>query len=65
MKPHRLTLALTGANLAILVVTLLRGVPATASEVAPVLRGRGLEIVDQHNKLRAQIVLEPREPRTA
>jgi len=59
MKVQRLALALTLINLVILLLTLSRFGPATASEAAPVLRGRGLEIVDEHGKLRAQIILLP------
>jgi hypothetical protein len=50
MKPQRLTLAaavLTGINVVILVIALVFVLrPAVTPEVADVLRGRALEIVD-------------------
>lgn len=33
--------------------------PVMAREIAPVLRGRALEIVDHHGKLWAQIIVQP------
>ena len=59
MKIQRLAIALTVINLLILMSVLSHVGPATASEVAPVLRGRALEIVDAHGKLRAQIIVYP------
>jgi len=46
-------------NLLILISVLSQVGPATAKEAAPVLRGRGLEIVDDNGKLRAQIIIQP------
>ena len=60
MKTHRLLVALTVANLALLVFLLARTQPIEAQGVTPVLRGRALEIVDDHGKVRAAIkVLAP------
>ena len=59
MKTQRLTIVLTVINLIILVFTLAQIRPSTAEEVAPVLRGRALEIVDDHGKVRAQIIVTP------
>ncbi len=59
MKTQRLAMALTVVNLVILMFILAYLRPATANEVAPVLRGRALEIVDDHGKVRAQIIVVP------
>jgi hypothetical protein len=59
MKIQRLAIALTVINLVILTFTLAHIRPATAEGVAPVLRGRALEIVDDHGKVRAQIIVAP------
>ena len=63
MKPQRLTLAvliLTGINLVILVIALVFVLrPAVTPDVADVLRGRALEIVDSQGKVRAQILIQP------
>jgi hypothetical protein len=59
MKSQRLALALTLINLAILTVTLIRTHRAGAQDSAQILRGRGLEIVDEHGRRRAQLVLLP------
>src|SRR6187549_3964873 len=58
MKAQPLLTVLTVANLAILVVSLLR--PAVAADdIAPVLRGRGLQIVDDRGNVRASISVLP------
>src|SRR5205085_6434375 len=57
MKTQRLALALTVINLVILVANLAHGHQATADEVAPVLRGRALEIVDAQGRVRSQIIV--------
>ena len=59
MKTQRLAIALTVINLVILMITLAHSRPATADAVAPVLRGRMLEIVDDQGKVRASIKLHP------
>ncbi len=59
MRPYRLVVVLTLLNLGLLVSLLLRGRPVEASDVAPVLRGRALEIVDEHGKVRASIRVLP------
>jgi hypothetical protein len=46
MKTQRLAVILTLFNLMILILNLTQSRPATAEDVAPVLRGRSLEIVD-------------------
>jgi len=59
MKIQRLAIVLTMINLVILVFNLSNSPQATADSVAPVLRGRSLEIVDDHGKVRASIKLHP------
>jgi hypothetical protein len=60
MKLQRLLIVLTLVNLAILISTLTRIVPAVA-EGAPVsvLRGRALEIVDERGRVRASLNVLP------
>ena len=60
MRIQRLTLVLTVVNLVMLILALtlvLR--PAVSPPVAPVLRARALEIVDDQGKVRAQIIVVP------
>ena len=52
---QRIAVGITVVNLVLLVLLLAQMRPATAQEVAPVLRGRGLEIVDEQGRLRASI----------
>ena len=65
MKAHRLLLALTALNLLLLLFSLgqTRAVVAEGAErVAPVLRGRALEIVDDKGRVRASISVLPADP---
>jgi hypothetical protein len=62
MKTQRLAIALTALNLVILTFTLLRAKSAASAEVAPVLRGRALEIVDDRDRVRAMIKIFPANP---
>jgi hypothetical protein len=60
MKLHRLLLALTVLNCALLAFLLLSNARlAAAEDAAPVLRGRGLEIVDTQGRVRASIAVLP------
>ena len=59
MKAARLVVTLTLLNLGLLVALLARGRPAEAGDAPPVLRGRALEIVDDHGKVRASIQVLP------
>src|SRR5713101_1865607 len=58
-----LLVALTAVNLALLAFSLSRTDVAQAREAAPILRGRGLEIVDDHGRVRASITVFPADPR--
>jgi hypothetical protein len=60
MKMQRLLTALTVLNLGLLMFALaqIQGAGA-AQDVAPVLRGRALEIVDGQGRVRASITLHP------
>jgi hypothetical protein len=58
MKTERLALAITIINLVILAVVLVRVRPAVAEHgVVPVLRGHSLEIIDDHGRVRSQILV--------
>ena len=60
MKNQRALIALTIANLALLLFTLMQQIrPAFAEGAAPVLRGSGLEIVDEQGRVRASITVLP------
>jgi len=61
MNTPRLLVALTAVNFALLVVTLVRP-SAAADDVAPVLRGRALQIVDDQGRVRASITIFPADP---
>ena len=60
MKNQRALIALTIANLVLLLVLLTQQMrPAFAESAAPVLRGSGLEIVDGQGRVRASISVMP------
>ncbi len=65
MKLQRLLAVLTAVNLVVLAVLLARVRPAQARDVADVLRGRALEIVDDAGKVRASIQVHPANPSVA
>jgi hypothetical protein len=65
MKTQRFAIAVTVLNFLILTAVLLQGKSAVVTEVAPVapvLRGRALEIVDDHDRVRAMIKIFPADP---
>ena len=62
MKTQRVAIGLTMLNLVILTFVLLRANSAMSPEVASVLRGHGLEIVDDHGRVRAMIKVFPDDP---
>jgi hypothetical protein len=59
MKIQRIAIALTVINLFILVTAMSRIGSAASPQNVPMLRGRGLEIVDARGKVRAQILVLP------
>ena len=62
MKIERLLVALTVINIALLTFSLTRPDAAAAEDVAPILRGRALEIVDDRGRVRASITVLPADP---
>lgn len=59
MTTQRVALGLTIANLALAGFLVSQTNSVNASDVAPVLRGRSLEIVDDRGRVRASIKVEP------
>ncbi len=59
MKIQRFTIALTLLNLTLLIFLVAQSRKAEAQNAAPMLRGRGLEIVDGQGRVRASITVEP------
>ena len=57
MKTQRVALALTVLNLGLMIFLVAQIRSADAEDVAPVLRGRALEIVDARGQVRAQILV--------
>jgi hypothetical protein len=62
MRTQRLALGLTVLNLVILVFALFRAFSPPTAGVAPVLRGRALEIVDDQGRVRAMVRVFPADP---
>ena len=60
-RPH-LAMLITALNSGMLLYALAQGPAATAGEVAPVLRGRALELVDERGRVRAEIKVLPADP---
>ncbi len=59
MKMQRLLIVLTFVNLALTLFLLGQLRPINAESAAPVLRGRGLQIVDERGNIRASIAVLP------
>ena len=59
MKLQRIAVGLTVINLALMIFLLAQFRKANADEIAPVLRGRALEIVDTQGRVRANISVFP------
>jgi len=59
MRIQRIAIALKVINLLILVTAMSRIGSAATTQTVPMLRGRGLEIVDDRGKVRAQIIVLP------
>ena len=62
MKHERLVIALSVVNFALLIFSPARPRPVVAQDLPPVLRGRALEIVDAHGRVRASITVYPADP---
>jgi hypothetical protein len=62
MRNPRFLLALTLLNLLLLVLAVARSWAGTQPATLPVLRGRGLEIVDDRGRVRASITILPADP---
>jgi hypothetical protein len=62
MNTQRFAIGLTILNLFILSSGLFRANSAALPEIAPVLRGRALEIVDEQGRVRAMIKIFPPIP---
>ena len=63
MKIQRFALALTLLNLALLVFLVVEHRKAEAQNVAPVLRGRELQLVDDQGRVRADLKVYPADPK--
>jgi hypothetical protein len=61
-KLQRLTIVLTLFNGVLFAGGLAQLRPVVAQDVAPVLRARALEIVDDHGRVRAEIKILPAQP---
>lgn len=55
MRMQRVAIAVTAINLVLLVFLLTQVYRTSASDVSPVLRARGLQILDQQDRIRAEI----------
>lgn len=62
MKTQRLLVLITLFNILLLAISLGHTRSVLAEAVAPVLRGRALEIVDQRGRVRASIRILPADP---
>jgi hypothetical protein len=62
MRAHRAIVALVIINLVLLTVQLAHARPVSPDPIAPVLRGRALELVDERGRVRAEIKVLPAEP---
>jgi hypothetical protein len=59
MKNQRLLIVLTVVNFVLLAFSLTQSYTVAAQDAPPVLRGRGLQIVDDHGRVRASIQVLP------
>jgi hypothetical protein len=58
MTPHRVTLALTALNLMLLLTGLTHWQAAPRQDPPPLVRARAVELVDEHDKVRARLNVE-------
>jgi len=63
MKIQRFAIALTIINLGLLLFLLAQIRRVEADNVAPVLRGHALEIIDDHGRVRASLKVGPADPK--
>ena len=57
MKIQRIAVAVTLVNLGLLIFLLAQSYRVQATDIAPLLRGRALQIVDDQNRTRAEILV--------
>ncbi len=62
MKTQRVTIGLTALNLLLLMSVLFHAHSAESPELPPVLRIRGLELVDDQGRIRATLKVFPADP---
>lgn len=62
MRTQRFAIGLTVLNLFVLMSVLFRANSATTPDLPPVLRIRGLELVDDHGRVRAELKVFPALP---
>jgi hypothetical protein len=62
MKTQRFVVVITVLNILLLLFTLSQKRAVAAEGIAPVLRGRALEIVDDRGRVRASIRIQPADP---
>jgi hypothetical protein len=62
MRTQHLLVVLTVANAAMLVLSATQPHSTARQDIAPVIRGRALEIVDDHGRVRAEIKVLPAHP---
>jgi hypothetical protein len=63
MKTQRFAIGLTVLNLFILMAALFRANSATTPDLPPMLRVRGLELVDDQGRVRAMLKVFPADPK--
>ncbi len=63
MKTQRFAIGLTVLNLFVLMAALYRANSAATPELPPVLRVRGLELVDDQGRIRAMLKVFPADPK--
>jgi len=59
---QRLAVILTVLNAVLLIFLVGQVRPVSAADVAPVIRGRALELIDDQGRVRAEIKVRPAEP---
>jgi len=62
MKTQRFTVALTAINLVVLLIVLFLISSSSKPDVAPIVRGKAFELVDEQGRVRAEIKVLPAEP---